>query len=351
MAVEVPSPPLRAEATPEPAPDPAPPIILIDPSELMAREEQPPTAPGPIRLLVAIEPGGSDTEAINFAVWLSRTAPVKVRAVGTFQRPWPISGLSKMAGRYEEWLQRQSAKYAKQVAKTFRNAGLEEEFWDDQISTFVDGPSEATLLCEAADDFNADLIILASTPAAPKGRFTPGTSADALLHSSPHHLGLVPRAAKLSKRGVTRLNFALLESDHQRDHDALMFTADLAAQWEVPLRVLAFSPMGLTDANDALRLDLHRDVNDEWHEYALSMLDRVRDSVLHRHESLDLDTGIAAGGGWSGAHGAVKWKKGDLLMLGSQPVGAFSRVFVGSTEAEFIRHARVPVVVSAPKAG
>ncbi len=317
----------------------------------MATEDQHPSDPGTIRLLVAIEPGGDATEATDFAVWLSRTAPVKVRAVGTFQRPWPMAGLSKMAGRYEEWLQRRSAKYAKQVAKTFRNAGLDEEYWDEQTSIFVDGPSEATLLCEAADEFDADLIILASTPAAPKGRFAPGTSADTLLHSSPHKLGLVPRAAKLSKRGVTRLNFALLESNHERNRDALRFAADLAVEWDVPLRVLAFSPMGLADPGDTLRLDLARDVNEEWHEYALSMLDRVRDDILNRNDSIELDTEIAAGGGWSGAHGAVKWKKGDLLLLSTQPVGTFSRVFVGSTEAEFIRHARVPVIVSAPKAG
>ena len=272
-------------------------------------EDRRPPVPETVRLLVAIEPGGTDTDAIDFAVWLSRTTPVKVRAVGTFQRPWPIYGLSKMAGQYQKWLQNQSAKYAKQVAKAFRNAGLDEEYWDAQISVFVDGPSEATLLCEAADDFDADLIILASTPAAPRGRFAPGTSADTLLHSSPYHLGLVPREVKLSKRGVTRLNVALLESGHDRPDEALMLAVDLAVSWDIPLRLLAFSPMGLTNQNDSLRLDLACDVSDEWHEYALGMLDRVRDRVLRHHDSLDLTTEIAAGGGWSGAHGSVKWKK------------------------------------------
>lgn len=319
--------------------------------------EPPGDAVAPLRLLIAVEPGNkisaSGKEAIDFAVWLSRTAPVQVRAVGTFLRPWPIYGLSKAAGRYEKWLQDQAENYGKQIAKAFSDAGLDEEHWDNKLSMFVDGPSESILLSEAADDFNADLIILGSAPAAPKGRFSPGSTTDTLLHSSRHRLGLVPRAAKLSKRGVTRLNVALLTSEHEHDHEGLLTAARFAEAWDIPLRLVAFSPMGLVNPNDSLPrdLDLHSSLDDEWHEYALGMLDRVRDAVHRSHESVHVDTEIAAGGGWSGAHDAIKWKKGDLLVLSTSPLGPIARIFVGSAEADFLRSAQVPVIVSATKPG
>ena len=319
--------------------------------------EQPSHAANPLRLLIAVEPGSkisaSGKEAIDFAVWLSRTVPVQVRAVGTFLRPWPVYGLSKAAGRYENWLQDQAEIYGTQIAKAFTAAGLEEEHWDRELAMFVDGPSESALLSEAAENFNADLVILGSAPAAPKGRFSPGSTTDALLHSSRHRLGLVPRAAKLSKKGVTRLNVALLTSEHEYDQEGLLTAARFADTWDVPLRLVAFSPMGLTGPSDSVSRDkdLHSSLDDEWHEYALGMLDRVRDAVHLTYESVHVDTEIAAGGGWSGAHDAVKWKKGDLLFLSTTPLGPIARIFVGSAEADFLRSAQVPVIVSATKPG
>jgi len=48
----------------------------------------------------------------------------------------------------------------------------------------------------------------------------------------------------------------------------------------------------------------------------------------------------------------VKWKKGDIMFLGTHPSPQFTSVFVGTLEGEFIRYASVPVVVCphSPKA-
>ena len=48
----------------------------------------------------------------------------------------------------------------------------------------------------------------------------------------------------------------------------------------------------------------------------------------------------------AGAVDSLKWKKGDLLCLGSSPMGPIARVFIGSTATELLPHVRVPVLVS-----
>ena len=40
-----------------------------------------------------------------------------------------------------------------------------------------------------------------------------------------------------------------------------------------------------------------------------------------------------------------RWKKGDLLCLGSDPMGPIERVFIGSTATELLPHLGVPVLV------
>lgn len=299
----------------------------------------------PARLLIAWHPDSPGTEALELAAWLSRTTDVRIRVVSTFVRPWPSSSLSKLGGKYRKWVARQAAAAEKAVKNALTDAGVDREFWDEEISVFADGPSESVLLTEAANAFGAQLVILGSDAAAPKGRFLAGTTADSLLHSSPKPLGLAPRAVKLSKRGVTRMNFAFLESLGTENDPSLHFAAGLAAKWGVSLRILAFSPSGIADMPFNDKLDLSRELVDEWREHSLAMLDRAHDAVHDAYPDLPVESEIGTGVGWAGAIDALKWKKGDLLILGSNPMGAIERVFVGSTATEFLRHVQVPVVI------
>lgn len=299
----------------------------------------------PLRILVAWRPDSRGIEGLEFAAWLGRTAPVQVRVISTFLRPWPATSLSKLGGKYRKWIKKEAEACEAKVRKAFSQIGLPKDQWDDHFSVFVDGPTESVLLTQAAADFDADLVILGSNAAAPKGRFLAGSTADSLLHSSPQPLGLAPRAVKLSKRGVTRINFAHLTSDNNERTESLQFAAGIAAKWELPLRILAFSPSGITDNPVNDQLDLVVDLSVEWQEHSLAMLDRSRDAVLNLHPDLNVETEVGSGSGWAGAVDALKWKKGDLLCLGSTPPGPIERVFIGSTATDLLPHVRVPVVV------
>lgn len=299
-----------------------------------------------IRVLVALRPGDDGAEPCEFAAWIARTSKmqVRVRAVTTFVRPWPAVSLAKLGGKYRKWVKKEAHTSRSTVKKALHNAGIPKEQWDEEFSVFRDGPSESLLLTEEANAFHADLIILGSDAAAPKGRFLVSSTADAMLHSSPQPLGLVPRAVKLSKRGVTRVNFAFLET-FEIDEPSLLLAAAWADLWEVPLRLLAFSPEGLVDSPRTDTLDLAAELGDPWREHSLAMLDRGRDIVGQHFPKLTVNTDIGTGTGWSGAVDSLKWKKGDLLYLASHPMGPLERVFIGSTATEFLRHVSVPVVV------
>lgn len=303
-----------------------------------------------LRILVAWQPGVAGDEAVDTAAWLAKAMPSRIRAVTTLLRFWPTTSLSKLGSRYDKWMSKQTKAYTARVRDAFSRAGIDESHWDSDVAVVADGPNDSTLLNEAATDYDADLLVVGSRPTAAKGRFLSGTTTDALLHSATTPLLLAPRSVKLSKRGVTRVNVAYLSTKSEEVQEALHFGGQLAQRLGVPLRLVAFSPTGLTHNGLDDRIDLSRELSDEWYEHALGMLDRARDLTMETLPDLDVHTALGSGAGWPGAVDALKWKKGDLLCMGSTIRGSFERVFLGSTEAQFLQHVSVPVIVlPAPK--
>ncbi|MCZ9310330.1 universal stress protein [Corynebacterium uberis] len=304
----------------------------------------PPEWSDPARLLVAWRPG-ERRDALEYAAWLARTAPARVRVATTFVRPWPATSLKKLGGKYRKWYTQQAHACRAAVQKALRAAELPEQCWDESVSAFVDGPSEHQLLAGAAEKFGADLIVLGSQAAAPKGHILASTAADALLHSSTQPVALAPRGLKVAKRGVRRVTFAYLNPDHDERDPALLAAAQRAHAWGLGLRIVAFSPSGIADKPGGDAFELGQELFDDWREHSLAMLDRARDYVAGQFPDMELESTVATGDGWEGAVEALKWKKGDVLCLGSTPVGPFQRVFVGTEATEFLPHVPVPVIV------
>ncbi|AHI23890.1 universal stress protein [Corynebacterium vitaeruminis] len=306
-------------------------------------DDSPDHAADPIHVLVVWSPNEGGNEAIQVAAWLARTTPVEIRCVTTFLRPWPSPSISKLGDKYKRWFKKEASRLEKVVRSELSKEGLDSEQLNKRVSIFADGSNEAALLAEAAADYHADVILLGSNATAPKGRFLPSTTADTLLHSSPIPLGLAPRSPKLSKRGITRINYAHV-SDEDPSKD-LHRVALLARQWDVPLRIVALSPSGFGQAPISQSLELPSDLTLEWRENTLAILDRLSDSLHDEFPEVFVETEVASGSGWAGALDAVKWKKGDLLCLRSTPMRAIERVFVGSQAAEILPHVRVPVLM------
>ena len=59
----------------------------------------------------------------------------------------------------------------------------------------------------------------------------------------------------------------------------------------------------------------------------------------------DMVLEVATGNGWDEALDAADWQDGDLLAIGTSPVGGIARVFLGSRGSKILRHSPVPVLV------
>lgn len=280
---------------------------------------------------------------LDYAAWLSRTADLQVRVVSTFVRPWPSSSIAKLGGKYKKWHTKEAEACNEAVRKALTSAGVDKKHWDETVSVFADGPSEATMILKAAQDFGADLVVLHSGEAAPKGRFLSGTAVDALLNSTPAPLGLIPPGTKLSKRGVTRINYGFV--DGEQNPAVLCHAARLADTWGVPLRIVAFAPELVDDSTAITPVSVASEIKVQWHEHLYATLDRAHDIVASEFADLDIETEISSGRGWHHTVEAIKWKKGDLLYLASVPLGPIERVFVGSETSQLLHHAPVPVII------
>ncbi|AQQ16319.1 Universal stress protein family protein [Corynebacterium glaucum] len=288
-----------------------------------------------------------NTEAVEFAAWLGRSLPVKVQVVSAVESKWkkPLS-----EKKYRKWFKERATEFDHQARKVLKEY-VPRAQWAKDASCLTDRADVAGSLYQSAEEFTADLIVLGSRAKTAKNRFRPSSVADALMHSSPVPLGLAPKGVSLSRKGITRVTYALVESSKSAapkgagGFSGLPYATTLACVLGVPLRIIAFSPSEqVTDISDAAA---------EWNETTLGLLDRARDQAFgvataidpRFADTFDVESFVASGKGWKRSIDSVKWKKGDVMCIGSQPSDNLKRVFVGTREGEFIRFAPVPVII------
>ena len=171
-----------------------------------------------------------------------------------------------------------------------------------------------------------------------------------MLHSSPISVGISPRAVKLSKKGITRVNYAFLEERTDAAVRGIKVAASVAMLLDVDLRIMAFSPKE-TYKHEA-EFNGQSQLIDEWNESSLALLDRARDCVsdtaaqlgISEPKNFEVETCVSAGEGWKSVVNSQKWKKGDILFLDSQPTER-ARVLTNPRTEDFLTHAPVPVVI------
>lgn len=265
---------------------------------------------------------------------------------------------------FNTWLAAEMTAAGESARTALLAAGVPKKMLDEeQLAMVYSDHSETSRLIEAGEEFGADMILLGSQADSPDGRYRMGSTADALLHCSPLPLMLVPRNLAFSKAGPTRVNCAYVDTEQSRQ--ALRHASDLAQRWDVPLRLVAFSPAGvsldptqvaLKDAVDAAGADspdadadassAAAPLAETWQVQAKELLERGRKRALSRHPELEVTTKTGIGASWEEAVGAIKWRKGDLMVMGSSVLGDFNRVFIGPSTNQILRHVPVPVFLS-----
>lgn len=290
----------------------------------------------------------SSSESLEFTAWLSRSLPVTVSVVAEAPRSWTKSLSPK---KYSKWLATETEKITSRALSSLKSH-IPRTLWAQEPCSLVDVDAERSAVVAAAREAGADLIVFNSNAKLSQARFLASSIADELMHSSPLPLGLTPKGVKLSKKGITRVNFVFLRAGTDRDTSGLASAARLAAHLGVPLRLISLLPeMPSEDELDATIGPAAGMTHS--HEASLSLLDVARDEAYAAatefrpacSDLFELETAVASGNGWEKAVSAVKWKKGDLICLGSHPTAQRRRVLVGSRASEFLRYAPAPVIV------
>ena len=133
--------------------------------------------------------------------------------------------------------------------------------------------------------------------------------------------------------------------DTEQSHEALRKACDYAHRWNVPLRLVAFTPHGPSMYPTETPYRHAQEATRQWRDQAQSILERGEERALERCASLHVDLAIGSGDDWESSITNLEWKKGDLLIVGSSTLGVFGHTFTGSSINQIVRHSPVPTVI------
>jgi nucleotide-binding universal stress UspA family protein len=275
--------------------------------------------------------------SLYLAVEAAKTLRTSLTVVTVVPRPWMTPSLGRIDAEY--------AQYAEQLAA---NSATEARGYIDSIAMGLDVKyhkvahrSVSGGLLEAVSELEPEVLILGSAADGKLGQVVIGSTGDRLLHSSPVPMAISPRGYRGSKAGgLTRIT-AAYPGTPETLHVVERVTA-LAVQLDVPMRVITFAVRGRTMYPPEVGLRAEDSILDQLATHAREGLARLKtDGVVGK----DVDLQVVTGNGWDEALDAADWQDGDLLAIGTSPVGGIARVFLGSHGSKILRHSPVPVLV------
>jgi len=283
----------------------------------------------------AAEHAVGDDGALRLAAGLAGAEQCSA-VVATVVPPDPGGASATWADReYRQWRAALTATRQAEALTALRAAGV-----DDVRTAVVPASSVPAGLVDAARRYRARLLVLGAAHEAPAGRFTAGSVAERLLHSSPVPLALAPREWA-SDASPARLTCAWAGTERSRE--ALAAAQLFAERWGVPIRLVTFVPEQAAMLPSASGQRMEHVVSEEWAAQVQGSLDEFVagwSGPGPAPEALP-----ARGAGWAGAMAAAPWVPGDVLVVGSSRLGPPSRVFLGSTATKILRVSPVPVLV------
>jgi nucleotide-binding universal stress UspA family protein len=276
-----------------------------------------------------------DDAALRLAASLAAADGTAV-VVASVLPPVPDAPIASRVDReYRKWRSTVTAARQAEAVAALRASGTAQV-----QTTVVEASSVAAGLVEAVRAQGAALLVLGAAAESPVGRFSAGSVAERLLHSSPVPLALAPR--ELARVAApTRLTCAWAGT--ARSQEALEVTRSLAARWGTPIRLVTFVPERAAMLPSETGLRIEQVVSDEWAAQVQGPLDDV--IAGWSGPGPVPETLLARGAGWAGAVAAVPWTAGDLLVVGSSRLGPLARVFLGSTATKILRSSPVPTLV------
>jgi nucleotide-binding universal stress UspA family protein len=290
-----------------------------------------------VTIAVGYLAGKGGQSPLYLAVEAAKTLKTSLTVVTVVPRPWMTPSIARIDAEYAQYahqLADDSAKQAQQCIDSLA-PGLDVKFHRVAHRSVSGG------LLEAAEELKPDVLVLGSAADGKLGQVVVGSTADRLLHSSPVPMAISTRGYRGSKAGgLTRITAA-----YPGTPEALHVVervAALAEQLNVPMRVVTFAVRGRTMYPPEVGLRAEDSILEQLATHARETLAQLKtDGVIGKDVALQ----VATGNGWDDALDAADWQDGDLLAIGTSPVGGIARVFLGSRGSKILRHSPVPVLV------
>ncbi|NQX11155.1 universal stress protein [Microbacteriaceae bacterium VKM Ac-2855] len=221
----------------------------------------------------------------------------------------------------EEWLAEAAAQVPNSVAVRRHTVFAE---------SFAEG------LEQAAEDLGAAAIVIGAARGGILGRFTIGSTANTLLHSSTTPVALAPDGYRAIDplSAIARVTCAIGNLDAA---DALIAAAvESARAAGVPLRFLSLAALDLPGSvPDAVLADV-----------SAARFDPV---IMAARDSLgvlaDVSAVVASGHTAEQAVRSVTWDPAEIVFVGASRLAAAGRIFLGATAAKMLRELPTPMIV------
>lgn len=267
---------------------------------------------------------GIEAIALGLAVGRALAAPTSIELelvhIVPGADPEEAGTLSERA--YQNYLKRNAEEWLEKSA-AFVPEGVAVRRHVKFADSMVEG------LLSAVEEFEAELVVVGAASKGPFKRFTVGSVANGLLHSSPVPVALAPSGYR-SPREISRISCAL--GTRPGAEAVLDVAVDAASTRHVPLRLISLvtlDPEASSSEGGAT-------------DHAERTLATAKDGVAGR-TLVTVD--VAQGRSIEEAIEALEWDDSEIVMIGSSRLAARTRIFLGATANKMLRALPVPMIV------
>jgi nucleotide-binding universal stress UspA family protein len=204
------------------------------------------------------------------------------------------------------------------------------------------GDSEAQALIQAAEELGADMLVIGATTSGIFKRFTIGSVASALLHSSTVPVALATHGYH-RQEALTRISCGL--GTRAGAEKLLELALGMAANRGVALRVVSL--LALDGGDSAASADAAREYAAKCLADALAAGSPEIPGEAKADAQVEAKTEIVVAHGRSieEAVDRLDWEDGEVLVIGSSRLAKGRSIFLGSTAGRILRALPVPMIV------
>lgn len=292
-------------------------------------------------IVVGFSPEKGGRAALELAVLIARSGQQEPLLVTTVTpQHWTTPSMARVDAEFQAWATGQGEAALRQAGEFLSGKAPDLEVSYRQVA----GRSVPAALAKACADAGGSLLVLGSSRDSRPGQVVLGSTSEPLLHSSRFPVAIAPRGYRAHCAGISRMTCSY--SGTEESGDLLVAVAEMSRRIGGTLRVVTFGVRGRTMYPPEVGLAAEDMVLAQWKEQIQGFQRQAR----HRLSELGLlpdsaTAAIATGTDWADAMDEVEWLAGEVLVIGSSPLGTLARVFLGSRATKIIRYSPVPVVV------